>query len=255
MQASRPMRKSRPSTRNALPLYNSVGDFTSTLTSPAVSNVAILKNTMSSTWAQAIQVITKALSPLPKYQFTPGNDDNTKETGLLKDLQHLGIEDYKTLKDILEVSVTGQEDDNELLLERTVTLLSKLPPHSREGRQATDAFVNSLWEALDHPPAQLRNQGACYREADGSYNNLDDPTMGAANTCYARTTPAKVFQGPNFPDPGLIFDSIMNRGGGTSFREHPNKVSSMLFYLATIITHDLFQTVSFQTSVVPLDRG
>ncbi|KAI6089298.1 linoleate diol synthase precursor [Hypoxylon rubiginosum] len=204
---------------------------------------------MSSTWAQAIQVITKALSPLPKYQFTPGNDDNTKETGLLKDLQHLGIEDYKTLKDILEVSVTGQEDDNELLLERTVTLLSKLPPHSREGRQATDAFVNSLWEALDHPPAQLRNQGACYREADGSYNNLDDPTMGAANTCYARTTPAKVFQGPNFPDPGLIFDSIMNRGGGTSFREHPNKVSSMLFYLATIITHDLFQTDSRDINV------
>ncbi|KAI1768174.1 linoleate diol synthase precursor [Hypoxylon sp. FL1150] len=199
---------------------------------------------MSSTWTQAIQVITKALSPLPKYQLTPGNDDNTKETGLLKDLQHLGIEDYKTLKDILEVAVTGQEDDDELLLERTVTLLAKLPPHSREGKQATDAFVNSLWGALDHPPAQLRSHGSCYREADGSYNNLDDPTMGAANTCYARTTPAKVFQGPNYPDPGLIFDSIMDRGDGTSFREHPNKVSSMLFYLATIITHDLFQTDS-----------
>ncbi|KAI0172456.1 linoleate diol synthase precursor [Hypoxylon sp. FL1284] len=199
---------------------------------------------MSSSWAQAIQVITKALSPLPKYQFTPGNDDNTKETGIIQDLQHLSIDDFKTLKDILDVTVTGQEDDNKLLLERTVTLLSKLPPHSREGREATDAFVNTLWGALDHPPAQLRSQDACYRDAGGLHYNLNDPTLGAAGTRYARTTPALFFQGPNLPDPGLIFDSLMDRGDGSSFREHPNKISSMLFYLATIITHDLFQTNS-----------
>lgn len=227
-----------------------MGEFASTLASPGGSNVARIKTAiMSTSWAQAIQVITKALSPIPKYQFTPGNDENTKETGLLKDLQHLGIEDYKTLKDILDVTVTGQDDDNEMLLERTVTMLSKLPPHSREGRQATDAFVNALWEALDHPPTQLRSNDSCYREANGSYNNLDDHTTGAANTRYARTTPARVFQGPDLPDPGLIFDSIMNRGDGASFREHPNKVSSMLFYLATIITHDLFQTDSRDASV------
>ncbi|KAL7621351.1 hypothetical protein AAE478_008672 [Parahypoxylon ruwenzoriense] len=204
---------------------------------------------MPPSWDQAVQIITKALAPVPKYQFTPGNDDNTKETGLLKDLQQLKIEDFKTLKDILKATITGEEDDNELLLERTVTLLGKLPPNSREGRQLTDAFINTLWDALQHPPPQLRTEAARYREADGSYNNVDVPAMGAANTRYARTTTARVFQAPNLPEPGLIFDSIMSRGDGSTFREHPNKLSSMIFYLATIITHDIFQTDSRDENV------
>ncbi|KAI0838022.1 linoleate diol synthase precursor [Hypoxylon sp. FL0890] len=196
---------------------------------------------MSSTFAQAVQVITKALSPLPKYQFTPGNDDTSKETGILQDLPHLSLEDYKTLKDVLDATASGEEDDNTLLQERIVTLLAKLPPYSREGKQATDAFITTLWDSLQHPPAQLRTKDAIYREADGSRNNLNFPAMGAANTRYARTTAPMVFQGPNLPDPGLIFDSIMKREE-KSFREHPNRISSMLFYLATIITHDIFQT-------------
>ncbi|KAI1101502.1 linoleate diol synthase precursor [Jackrogersella minutella] len=197
---------------------------------------------MTSTFAQAIQVITRALSPLPKYQFTPGNDDTSRETGIIQDLQHLGLDDYKTMKDVLNSAITGEEDDDTLLQERTVTLLAKLPPHSKEGKQATDAFINTLWDSLEHPPAQLRGKDARYREANGSYNNLDFPTMGAANTQYARTTPALFFQGPDLPDAGLIFDSLMSRGDGKSFREHPNRISSMMFYLATIITHDIFQT-------------
>ncbi|KAI1141068.1 linoleate diol synthase precursor [Hypoxylon sp. FL0543] len=216
----------------------------------AISNVISSKHpsvvyysttVMPSTFSQVVQVITKALSPLPKYQFTPDNDDTSEETGILQDLEHLSVEDYKTLKDVLNATISGEEDDNTLLQERTVTLLAKLPPNSRAGKQASNAFINTLWDSLEHPPAQLRTKDALYREADGSNNNLDFPAMGAANTRYARTTPAMVFQGPNFPDPGLIFDSIMKREE-QSFREHPNRISSMLFYLATIITHDIFQT-------------
>ncbi|KAI2466477.1 linoleate diol synthase precursor [Annulohypoxylon bovei var. microspora] len=199
---------------------------------------------MSSSFSQVIQVIARALSPLPKYQTTPKNDDNSKETGIIKDLQHLNVEDYKTLKDVLDSTITGEEDDDTFLQERIVTLLAKLPPHSREGKQATDTFINTLWDSLEHPPAQLRSKESRYREPDGSRNNVDVPAMGAANTRYARTTPAMIFQGPNLPDPGLLFDSLMNRGNGESFQEHPNKISSMLFYLATIITHDIFQTDS-----------
>ncbi|KAI0007940.1 linoleate diol synthase precursor [Xylariaceae sp. FL0662B] len=198
--------------------------------------------TVYSTLAQAAQVITKALAPLPKYQVTPGNDDISKETGILEDMEQLSIEDYKTLNDIVKASMTGEEDDNELLLERTVTLLAKLPPHSREGKQATNAFVNTLWGSLEHPPPQTLGKDTRYREADGSYNNLVTPMLGAANTCYARTTSAKVFQNPDLPDAELVFDSIMTRGDGSFFREHPNKLSSMMFYLAIIITHDVFQT-------------
>lgn len=36
------------------------------------------------------------------------------------------------------------------------------------------------------------------------------------------------------PDPGVVFDSLMAR---KDFKEHPNKISSMLFYLASIIIH------------------
>ncbi|KAI1495045.1 linoleate diol synthase precursor [Biscogniauxia mediterranea] len=197
---------------------------------------------MSPNLAQVIRIATNTNTPIPKDRFTPGNDNTGEYSGLLEDLGSLDIEDYKTLATILKSTAAGEVDDDELLLERMVTLLAKLPAHSREGKNLTDGFINTLWNALEHPPAQVQMGNSRYREADGSNNNLMAPMMGAANTPYARTTPAKVFQGPNLPDPGLIFDSIMTRGDGSSFREHPNRISSMLFYLAIIITHDIFQT-------------
>ncbi|KAK9778646.1 hypothetical protein SCAR479_04668 [Seiridium cardinale] len=194
--------------------------------------------------AQAIQVILKALSPVPKNQVIPGNDDHIKDTGLLSDLVELGPEDLKTLGDFAKVSATGEEDDNELFLERLVTLLAKLPPHSRTGRQLTDGFVNTLWDILEHPPSRTVHKDLRYREADGSNNNPKVPLLGAAGTSYARAVSGATFQNPYLPDAGLVFDSIMARGDESSFREHPNKISSILFYLGIIITHDCFQTDS-----------
>ncbi|KAM0810129.1 hypothetical protein AB5N19_10477 [Seiridium cardinale] len=194
--------------------------------------------------AQAIQVILKALSPVPKNQVTPGNDDHIKDTGLLSDLAELGPEDFKTLGDFAKVSATGEEDDNELFLERLVTLLAKLPPYSRTGRQLTDGLVNTLWDILEHPPSRTVHKDLRYREADGSNNNPKVPLLGAAGTSYARAVSGATFQNPYLPDAGLVFDSIMARGDESSFREHPNKISSILFYLGIIITHDCFQTDS-----------
>ncbi|KAI0894095.1 linoleate diol synthase precursor [Annulohypoxylon nitens] len=199
---------------------------------------------MSSSFSQTALVIARAISPLPRYPFNPKNDDTSRETGILRDLKCLSITDLKTLKDVLVSSITGQQDDDTFLQERLVNLLAKLPPHSHLCKQSTDVFINSLWGVLKHPPAQITNGGAPYREPDGSNNNLDLPTMGAANTAYARTTTPLYFQDPNLPDPGVLFDSLLNRGSGESYRTHPNKISSVLFYLATIITHDIFQTDS-----------
>ncbi|KAI0601288.1 linoleate diol synthase precursor [Biscogniauxia sp. FL1348] len=197
---------------------------------------------MSPNIVQAIRIAANTNAPISKDRFTPGNDSTDEYSGILADLGSLDIDDYKTLVTILKSTAAGEVDDDELLLERMVTLLAKLPAHSREGKNLTDGFINTLGNALEHPPAQVQMENSRYREADGSNNNLTAPMMGAANTPYARTTPAKVFQGPNLPDPELIFDSIMTRGDGSSFREHPNRISSMLFYLAIIITHDIFQT-------------
>lgn len=36
------------------------------------------------------------------------------------------------------------------------------------------------------------------------------------------------------PEPEALFDSLLAR---KDFREHPNKISSVLFYLASIIIH------------------
>lgn len=192
---------------------------------------------------QAVQVVLKALSPPPKYSVTPGNDDSTKDTGLFQDILELSPEDYKTLVDSVKVSTSGEEDDGGLFLERLVTLLSRLPPHSHAGKQFTNGLVNTLWDVLDHPPLRTLRNDLAFRQADGSYNNPNNPLLGAAGTAYARTTPALVFQNPNLPNAELIFDTLMTRGDGSNFRGHPNKLSSILFYLATIITHDCFQTV------------
>ena len=56
---------------------------------------------------------------------------------------------------------------------------------------------------------------------------------------YARTVKPQQLQPIALPDPGVVFDSLMAR---KDFKEHPNKISSVLFYLASIIIHDVFRT-------------
>ena len=79
-----------------------------------------------------------------------------------------------------------------------------------------------------------------YRQADGSNNNIMYPHLGAAGSYYARTVKPQTLQPGVLPDPGVIFDSVFARR--EEAREHPNKISSMLFYWATIIIHDCFHT-------------
>lgn len=78
-----------------------------------------------------------------------------------------------------------------------------------------------------------------YRQADGSYNNVMYPHIGKAGASYARTVQPESIQPSALPDPGLIFDSVLAR---ETFKEHPNRNSSIIFYWASIIIHDLFQT-------------
>jgi cytochrome P450 len=75
-------------------------------------------------------------------------------------------------------------------------------------------------------------------QANGVQNILR-PDLGKADTPYARTVAPKDMQPGALPDPGVIFDSIMTRTHG---EPHPNQISVVLFYLASIIIHDLFRT-------------
>lgn len=69
-----------------------------------------------------------------------------------------------------------------------------------------------MYDDLPHPPATYMGKDYQWRKADGSYNNVDSPDIGKANTPYARS----VQQGHplpvnTMPDAGLIFDTLLRR--------------------------------------------
>src|SRR5436853_3414314 len=71
--------------------------------------------------------------------------------------------------------------------------------------------------------------------------SLMHPHVGAANTPYARSIKPATMQPGALPDPGVVFDSIMARSP-ENHEKHPNRISSMLFYFASIIIHDVFRS-------------
>ncbi|KAJ6189260.1 hypothetical protein N7519_004168 [Penicillium mononematosum] len=146
----------------------------------------------------------------------------------------------KTLADMAKTAVTGKAvDDRDYIMERVIQLASGLPSTSRNGKELTNTFLTQLWGDLEHPPISYLGRDAAYRKADGSGNNTFWPQIGAANTPYARSVRPKTMQPVALPEPEALFDSLLAR---KNFKEHPNKISSVLFHLASIIIHDLFQT-------------
>ncbi|KAK0716063.1 heme peroxidase [Lasiosphaeris hirsuta] len=80
-----------------------------------------------------------------------------------------------------------------------------------------------------------------YRMPDGSFNNILTPNLGRAGTPYAKSVRnTKRLHGVK-PDPGLLFDLLMARDD-KNFKENPAGISSMFFYHASIIIHDIFRT-------------
>lgn len=71
--------------------------------------------------------------------------------------------------------------------------------------------------------------------SDGSNNNIMYPRLGAAGSYYARTVMPETLAPSVLPDAELVFETIFAREGET--RKHPNEISSVLFYLASIIIH------------------
>jgi hypothetical protein len=146
----------------------------------------------------------------------------------------------KTIKTIIKSKLKGQQliDDKTMIMEHTIQLVAGLPHGSRLRAELTNNFINELWYTLDHPPLLYMGDKHQYRQADGSWNNPMNPMLGAAGSTYARTCRPSIPVGA-LPDPSLIFETIMKR---TKYRKHPNNVSSILYYWADIIIHDLFWT-------------
>jgi linoleate 10R-lipoxygenase len=125
-------------------------------------------------------------------------------------------------------------------LEQILQLAGSFPPNSETLNDLSGELIKVLWENLPHPPLSYQGDEYKYRTANGSNNNIMYPHMGEAGSSYARTVSPQTLQPGALPDPGVIFEAIYKRGDTP--KEHPNKISSMLFYLATIIIHDIFHT-------------
>jgi hypothetical protein len=147
----------------------------------------------------------------------------------------------KTVLTLAKNKLKGQllVDDKTMIMEHVIQLVAGLPHNSRLREELTNTFLNELWNTLGHPPLLYMGEKFQYRMADGSWNNPMNPQLGAAGSYYARTCRPGILPLGAQPDPSLIFETIMRR---TNYRKHPNNVSSVLWYWATIIIHDLFWT-------------
>ncbi|GIC94665.1 peroxidase/cytochrome P450 family protein [Aspergillus udagawae] len=151
------------------------------------------------------------------------------------------IPDLRTIQELGQTVVNGGlVDDRKYLVENIIQVTASLPNTSGLRGKITDAFVSTLWNNLQHPPLSYLGDQFKYRTADGSYNNIMYPHLGASGSHYARTVTPQHPRPAVLPDPSLIFDTLLARDGPA--KEHPSQISSNLFYLATVIIHDLFRT-------------
>ncbi|KAK0729630.1 heme peroxidase [Lasiosphaeris hirsuta] len=188
------------------------------------------------------QIIQASVQPLPNQDGAGTFSQNGKWGKLSADIKTLRLADYKTLRSMVKAKLKGEKisDDKTMIMERVIQLVSNLPSNSKTRIELTNNFLSGLWYSLEHPaPSRYVGDKFQYRQADGSYNNIMFPQLGAAGTSYARSVNPTVIRQGALPDPALIYDSVMKR---TEYKKHPNNVSSILWYWASIIIHDLFWT-------------
>lgn len=164
-----------------------------------------------------------------------------KKTSVVKDVFSLNPTHAATVAQAITTLASGEPmDDKELLLENGVRMLQTLPSDSGLSKKISDDFVAMLWNDLPHPPPTLAGPTVRYRRHDGGGNSPWDPEMGKAGTPYSRSVPPLKNQGPNLPDPELVFDQLLKRTG--PFRPHPSGLNRLFFSFATIVIHECFQT-------------
>ncbi|KAF7590130.1 hypothetical protein BBP40_003243 [Aspergillus hancockii] len=174
--------------------------------------------------------------------LAPTLRDDLKAVGL-----KAGVQDLKVLLDV--VKNKGKPiDDRDLTMEKLIAIVSSLPRNSKARTKLTGVLIDTLWQSLPHPPMTYLGNKYQYRTPDGSFNNPLQPNLGKAGSPYARNVPKLKHMHGVPPDPALLFDLLMARTD-ESFKENPAGLSSMLFYHATIIIHDIFRSNRFDPNI------
>ncbi|GME60286.1 putative prostaglandin g h synthase 2 cyclooxygenase pgh2 cox2 [Neofusicoccum parvum] len=181
----------------------------------------------------------------------PYGDPKVVSTGLVEDLRAVGFtaatKDLETLIGVFKAKGKPQ-NDREMTMEKMIALTASLPRTSATRKKLSGVIVDTLWSSLQHPPLTYMGDKFQYRTPDGSYNNPMNPDLGKAGSPYARSVQRlKSLHGVP-PDPGLLFDLLMARSDDT-FKENPAGISSVLFYHATIIIHDIFNTSRIDSNI------
>lgn len=204
---------------------------------------------VDATFSRFASLIHASNRPLPNRYGTDISEHDEAQTGIMTDIKALRQNGF--LKESIGTLLTaaknkregGPTDDKTMIMERLIQLTSRLPPTSKLRVKLTSHQVDTLWDSLQHPPLSYISQKYTYRQADGSCNNIMEPTLGQAGSPYARSVKPMTRMPGAPPDPYTLFDAIYSRGkDGENFRPSNNNISSMLFYTASIIIHDLFQT-------------
>ncbi|TKA64099.1 hypothetical protein B0A55_09955, partial [Friedmanniomyces simplex] len=206
-----------------------------------------LREQIASSVGQLKTVLKAVRDPLPTDtgdgSQLPPQKESTKKIldDIFQDLPKLGLDNIANL---ITVATTAQRhgvlNDRKYHMERLIQAAALLPPDKVDAK-LTDGFVTQLWDDLSHPPQTLLSDDYQFRQPDGSKNNYQIPQLGASGMPYARTVLRKEKLPGCLPDPGILFDATMARKDPKGV-PHPNKISSMLFYLASIIIHDIFKT-------------
>ncbi|KAI5804623.1 heme peroxidase [Peziza echinospora] len=172
------------------------------------------------------------------------DSEETSFADILEEFKSKGPEFMKHAQlvvDLVNSKTSGLPlDDRDMLTERIIKVVAKLPETSKARKKITEVLVDQLWASLPHPPLTYVGEQFQFRQADGSYNNIMSPDLGKAGTPYARTVRTETQPLGARPDPGQLFDLLMSRGD--DYETNPAGISSMLLYHASIITHDIFHT-------------
>ena len=214
----------------------------------ALSTLDDIRQRVGNSISQLWSLLTAIRAPLPT-QTGDGSDLPRPQRNsptydlhtVLRDIRTLGFDRVEDLAEVVQhASLQEPVDDKKYLMERLIQAAACLPD-DLVSRKVTQTFLTTLWNDLEHPPQMLLSDDYIYRQPDGSKNNHMIPRLGAAGMPYARTITPKTMRAGAMPDPAVLFDTVMARkeAKGT---EHPTRISSMLFYLASIIIHDCFKT-------------
>ncbi|KAI8338645.1 heme peroxidase [Chlamydoabsidia padenii] len=210
---------------------------------------------------KALAIQTKQDKKSPQVYTSQPTNLAWKVQALIKDLEiKFGITTQRTnsIKEVLSLPISQQNVLMGALVERLLASQGA-PVNDRSGTfEATLNVLNTLGSdkkdlinetfrpLFDYyqntiPKPYSNYVGHSFRTADGSYNSLNFPDVGKAGNNYVRIVNSFAPANETLPPPHLVFQRLLKRPDN-QFTPHKSGINMLLFYLGTIVIHDLFYT-------------